>query len=158
MSLMSLGKVLFWLVVLLIAMWFFIIWLPHGIQVIRIGIKYGWPAQKRAAIQKLFLDGTITHVGYVGGSNNPNEEFVVIISGPFGAFVRRGTGAILHTAPDSAALPPTVAAAFGGYLDQVPDVVWLLWYLPFLGQLQEASEGRLKVGGDMPQSLAIAPA
>lgn len=142
----------------LIAMWFFIIWLPHRLHVINIGRKYGWPSKKRATIGQLFLDGTLTAVGYAGGTFDPNQEFQLIIVGPFGTFIQRGTGNTLLADKDSVPLPPKIATAFSGYLDRASDVVWLLWYLPFLQELQQKGRGKFKIGGDMPRSLAITSA
>ncbi|HVV14923.1 MAG TPA: hypothetical protein VHD55_00760 [Candidatus Paceibacterota bacterium] len=133
------------------------IWLPYHAHLIRIGLKHGWPSQKRAAIARLFLDGTLKSVWYAGGSLNPDEEFVLTIIGQFGAFVRTGTDG-LRTMPASAPLPAQVADAFEGYIDSPADVVWLLWYLPFLEKLQSAGGENVRIGGRMPQSLAIAVA
>ena len=130
-------------------------WLSHRIHVIRIGLKYGWPSQKRAAIKKLLLEGTITQVCYLGGSFNPEEEFSLLLRGPFGTHIRWGKGRSIRVDPQSVPLPPEVASAFGGYVDRMDDVVYLLWYLPLYDQLKKAKPGGFKIGGDLPQSLAI---
>lgn len=151
---------MFWQMVLgvlggLVAMWFLVVLLPWYVHLFRIGRRYGWPSQKRMAIEHLLLTGTLTNVTYYGGSYDPNEEFVLIITGPFGQYVRRGTGGTLRVDPSSDKLPAHVAAAFDGYMAEPGDVVTLLWHLPFLHNLQQSQKPRFTIGGSMPASLAI---
>ena len=139
----------------LFALWFFTVWLPDYLHATKIGRTYGWPTEKQKAIERLFLDGTVTSVGYIGATYNPNEEFFLVVVGPFGKFVRKGTGNKLHTGRDSARLPPQVAEALNGYTDTVTDVVRLLCDTPFLVRLQHTGGKRFRICGDIPRSLAI---
>ena len=143
---------------MLLAIWFFAVWLPHRLHLIRVGLRHGWPSAKRAAIEKLFLDGTITFIIYTGASFNPRHTFTLEVAGPFGTFVASGTHDKLHVDPNSDSPPKSVTDAFSGYIDSASDVIWLLWYLPFLCRLQKADARHFKVGGDMPRSLSICAA
>jgi hypothetical protein len=142
-----------------IAFWFvFIVWLPHRVHVIRIGLRYGWPSEKREMITELLLDRTITAVGYTGGTYDPDEEFAIAIAGSFGEFVKSGKGTQLKTDPRSNELPFEVLKAFEGYLETPGDVVYLLWYHPFLATVVNRSGGKFAVRGDLPESLLLSPA
>lgn len=152
----------FWQILLMIAgglfaMFVVLVWLPHRIEVTIIGFKYGWPNEKRALIEKLFAGGSLTQVTYTGGSFNPDEEFVLLISGPFGSHLRRGFGDWLEPDDGSARLPPDVAKAFEGYIDRPSNVMFLLWYLPFLQALERIT-GRsadVQIAGPAPTALSI---
>jgi len=136
--------------------WLLFILLPHRVRMQRIGMKHGWLSQKHAAIEKLFLDGKLTGVAYVGASYDPRETFSLIITGPFGTFIRSGSKHNdLVTEPKSSELPPEIASAFSGYIDRPADVVELLGSLAFLERIEKVDDGKFKVGGDTQESLAI---
>ena len=126
---------------LVAAAWFSIFWLPPYFRAWWIARKYGRRAEKLGAIERLFRNGTISQLRYGVGISG-RDEFSLMISGPFGTFlrIRRWTGDRLHTDDNSAALPPEVAKAFDGYIDTIPDVVRLFRDQEFLGKLQQRTQ------------------